>query len=954
MIDPQAVLGAPAGAGSGAARAQMPAPQDSRPLLQQHQQALLDWLKENPQPLLRWLHDAGALSQAEYFALLETAPPPNQVIALLEWANRGARQSQDFLRALGELGEAYGAKVQQWLQANNLQTQSAPAPTRPVSPRPPKSHHSFLRKILRKNGKKYKPAQEGPGGEHPGNLSFRKAPSPQLKAALQRHRASLLRHTEQLCANKYDLHSCGHIEICFAPLLLAPPGPAAPPGHEYRTLASRWARLLPLHAPQQVPLARLLAPLPPATQPPRRVALSGAAGIGKSAIVQKILHDWALGAAFQGPLCALDFCCRELSMAPGPVTLEGLICDRRPHLQEVLPELLARPRDLLLLLDGLDEFPQLLDSGTPCHQTDHPAHARDVVRGLLEGTLLPGATVVVTSRPCPALSSTPFDRHLLILGFHEAQLEDYLCRFFRDAERTAAVSSYIAGHPGLAGLCFIPLYCFILCTALAKSFPATGEAAPSLPATLTDVYRCYLATLLGHGWPPEPGAGQLLRHLGRLAYAALLAGKRRLSIEELREFGFDSQDLPVAFLNPIFLGDHHVGYRFFHVTVQEFLAALYCVAALAPGAEDLTPCLELWWEGSTRRDGDPAPSWAAPDGSGLLRRTQQLLQGRQHCWEDLEMFARFFMGLLPSGMRGELAGVAGAFSGDMLEPAAAWLGRRLSAGPGKRLLSLVHCVAELRQEEVTGRVARELEDVDLYKVALSPADCAALAYVLGASEPGRLKNLNLSFSNMGMAGLRRIRGLLHRCETLQLRYNSLDTEAAALEAEVLRSPQCQVKRLMLCGNCLGSEGARRLWEALQDNRTLQELYLDITGITDSGLENMLPCLQANTSLRLLTIVGNRLSEAGQQVLAELRRCKPGLTVISTFESDMGLLQAYLDWVEEIKADPDQMDAVKNADALRCILSVLPDLDNTRVSPEARAKIQELKKELGTLVGEERC
>ncbi|XP_026516719.1 nucleotide-binding oligomerization domain-containing protein 2-like [Terrapene carolina triunguis] len=155
----------------------------------------------------------------------------------------------------------------------------------------------------------------------------------------------------------------------------------------------------------------------------------------------------------------------------------------------------------------------------------------------------------------------------------------------------------------------------------------------------------------------------------------------------------------------------------------------------------------------------------------------------------------------------------------------------------------------------------------------------------------------------------------------------------------------------LCGNCLGSEGARRLWEALRENRTLEELYLDITGITDSGLDNLVPCLLANSTLRLLTIVGNRLSEAGQRTLSELSRRKPGLKVISTFESDMGLLQAYLDWVEEIKADPDQMDAVKNADALRCIVSVLRDLDESRTSPEARARIRELRREISALLGE---
>ncbi|EMP23818.1 NACHT, LRR and PYD domains-containing protein 12 [Chelonia mydas] len=874
----------------------MPAPQHYPQLIQQQREPLLRWLPGSPQPLLRRLHDREALSQAEYFALLETAPQANQVIALLEWVSQGAERSRCFLEALWELQEEYGAELQQWLEEKYPEKRRPWPPLQPDNPKPPKSNHTFLRKILRKNTKKYEPTPEPP----------------------------VLRPQQDV------------MEEVWAGRGLAQPSSGArtwvlpPSKKDTCPLSDRWGAHREPELPKgsERPTERYGAP--------RRVALSGAAGIGKSVTVQKILHDWALGAAFQGPLCALDFSCRELSLVPSPVTLEGLICAKRPHLQEVLPELLARPGDLLVLVDGLDEFRHPLDGGTACHRPGHPAHVKELVRGLIDGTLLPGAAIVVTSRPCPALSGIPFDRHLLILGFDEDQMEDYFRRFFRDAERAAAVQGYISGHQGLAGLCFIPLYCFILCTALGEFFPARRAADPSPPTTITEVYCCYLTTILGHSWSPEPGAGQLVLRLGHLAYATLLAGKILFTPAELREFGFDPQDLPGTFFNPIFSGEDQQVYCFFHLTVQEFLAALYCVAALDPGPEPLMPCLDLWWEGSAQRDGDPESSGTSPGESSLLNSTRQLLRGHQSRWDNLQMFAR-----------------------------------KLRGDTERRLLSLLHCVAELRQEGVTSRVARELEDVNLFKVTLNPADCAALAYVLGASEPGRVKNLNLSYSNMGMAGLRRIRGLLHHCETLHL-----------------------------CGNCLGSEGARRLWEALRENRTLEELYLDITSITDSGLDNMLPCLLANSTLRLLTgsrisapsiyngstpaspwratpikighctpdaaaslrspdycppplgsVVGNRLSEAGQQMLSELSRRKPGLKVISTFESDMGLLQAYLDWVEEIKADPDQMDAVKNADALRCIVSVLRDLDEARASPEAQARIRELRREISALLGE---
>lgn len=56
----------------------------------------------------------------------------------------------------------------------------------------------------------------------------------------------------------------------------------------------------------------------------------------------------------------------------------------------------------------------------------------------------------------------------------------------------------------------------------------------------------------------------------------------------------------------------------------------------------------------------------------------------------------------------------------------------------------------------------------------------------------------------------------------------------------------------MCGNNLGPEGVLELWDALEHNTTVEELFLDITGITEKGTENIVQCLSRNTSLKLLT------------------------------------------------------------------------------------------------------
>ncbi|KAH0631391.1 hypothetical protein JD844_005692 [Phrynosoma platyrhinos] len=881
----------------------MAAPSDCSLLIQEHRERLLRWIEPNPAPLLRRLRDCELLTQPEYFSLLETNPKTNQVIALLERVSRKPEESQKFLEELQELRETYSDQ------------------------------------------------------EQSNDLPFRRGLSRQLKAALQNHRRSLLTRTEKLCTNVDDTESCGHIEIRYTDLLLSDSPRSGSASHDYLHLASRRTRFYSFHAPRRLALSQLVSPLTGEHSPPLRVMLSGAAGIGKSVAAQKILHDWALGASFQGFLCLLDFSFRELSLITTPKSLEELIRKKHVHLSEVVPELLGRPGELLVILDGLDEFRHPLDSQNPCLRSDQSAHIKELVHGLVCGTLLPESTIVVTSRPSASLPEDLFDRHIVILGFQEEHVREYFFRFFRDPKRATAVLSYISTHDGLASLSFIPLYCFILCTALGEFFPSAGGMEASPPSTITEVYRQYLCTILRLHKSPSGGQNctlgrvkDLVLQLGKLAYAATLRKRTVFYTDELRGFGFDPQNLPGSFLNRIFFKENDEVYGFFHLTIQEFLAAMYSVVTLDPSTEELTSCLDLWWDGCAQDDGETERHLPPPNGASnrLLSYTREFLSGPQQ-WDNLQMFSRFFMGLLTSRMEGKLAGLTGGLTGDPLMPLADWLGKKIQYESDRKLLSLLHCLAELHQDEVTQRAASKLDEVDLFKVTLNPADCAALAYVLGCSEVKILRNLNLSYSNMGIRGLRRLQGLLHRCETLQLRYNSLDQEAAVIEAAILRSPECQVKRLLFCGNCLGSEGVRSLWDALQHNATLEELYLDITGITDSGLDNIVDSLMGNTTLRLLTIVGNRLSQTGRKVLSELSHKKPELKIISSFLSDMGLLQAYLDWVEEIKADQEQMESVKNADALRSVLEVLVETDDPGASEEARRRAEHLKKEITALL-----
>lgn len=99
----------------------------------------------------------------------------------------------------------------------------------------------------------------------------------------------------------------------------------------------------------------------------------------------------------------------------------------------------------------------------------------------------------------------------------------------------------------------------------------------------------------------------------------------------------------------------------------------------------------------------------------------------------------------------------------------------------------------------------------------------------------------------------------------------------------------------------------------------------------------------------ISIVGNDIGVEGRRRLMLLEQHRPGLRIISNFVDDLGLLQAYLDWVEEIQADRDQMDSIKNADALQSVLRGLQVAGEPADKGENAEKAKELQTKIAELL-----
>ncbi|XP_033957543.1 NLR family CARD domain-containing protein 3-like [Pseudochaenichthys georgianus] len=926
-------------------------------LLRSQRDLLLSLTLDHPAPLLRWLRDAEVLSPAHYLSLLERSPS-NAVAQAMEMVCATEESSQRFLQVLREVQDYYCRDLQLWVERHCREGVSKPAPEPlKVEDKKPKG----FAKLFKGKSKGFTLTTEAKAKEQlKPSRSLKLA---NLRVPISAHKTTLLKRTEQLkCYSEGEgvaSNSASHIEIRYTDLFVTEDDDFVDSSkHEYFDLASRRARIYVHQACQRIRPCHLLDPQETSGRPPKRVKVKGIAGIGKSVVVQRLVYEWAIGKNMREFTCIFDLRFRELNLIEAPLSLFELLGERFRYLKEALPDLFTSPSSLLFILDGLDEFKFTLDWNSPDRNIDFRSKVpvSELVVALIKGSLLPEASVILTTRPSTEAPKRFFQRCSVVLGFEEEQVKEYTTKFYKDGKVAEKVYDYILNNDSLFVLSFIPLYCYIICTAMAEFFssenPDAGDSKSldlNPPRTVSEVYFCYLFTAIKHhalrGSAERSTsrsevlslAKQQLTKLGKLAYENLLQKKIMFSRADLEKYDVTPGDLQSTFLCQILqpVEEETVDmFSFFHLTVQEHLASLYCAVNLF-SQEDIIQALDLWCLGLR-----PPSSTAAP-----LRNTDINMDQL----ESLQMFTRFFFGMLRARLAGQLDGleVSPMEQGDGIPTRLGlWFQEQFKHGELKNQasLNLLHCLMEFHMKEATSLAAPEIKKLYLFKIKLSVVDCAAMHYVLQFS-PHKLQELNLGYSNIGNRGLKRLWPILHRCESLYLRYNCLDRQAAILESAVLKSNECQVKKLFMCGNNLGPDGVLELWNALEHNTTVEEMYLDITGITERGTENIVHCLSKNKALKTLTIVGNDIGEVGRARLRELEKCRPGLRIIANFVDDLGLLQAYLDWVEEIREDRDQMDSVKNADALQSVLRGLQVAEEQVETGENAEKAKELKKNI---------
>ncbi|XP_007910041.2 NACHT, LRR and PYD domains-containing protein 3-like [Callorhinchus milii] len=563
--------------------------------------------------------------------------------------------------------------------------------------------------------------------------------------------------------------------------------------------------------------------------------VSGVAGIGKTTMVQKIIHDWATGKIYPHFHFVFVFKFRDLNTRNSRITLRQLILDEYPYLKDVLNELWKQPERLLFIFDGLDEFSARIDftdkrgdteSQHMCTDPGFWCDVSDIVYSLIQQTLLPGCSVLVTSRPTALqlLAKAQVSVWAEILGFVGEERREYFHNFFQDQEVAAAVYSHVEENELLFTMCYNPSYCWILALSLGPFFTRKHSNKQEVPKTITQLFSYYIYHILTHHSVKVESLRDVMLKIGEMAFNGVSQRNIVFNDEDLIKYKLEPSQFVSGFLMELVereSSEYSVVYTFPHLTIQEFVAAL--AQFLIPNPESLQKCFYT----KARSKGD----------------------GR------FEILLRFVAGLSSPRAAKPLEEFLGRFVPQTTCDVIDWLKENIKAQikdadtvTGKMtLLNALHYLFESQNQTLAQLTMGSVQtltfggDSSGEALRLTPIDCAVLSQAIGLCDTINLLDLRNCY--IQDAGLQRLAPALLKCQDLRLRSNNLGDCGAKRLSEALRNPDCKIQSLWLEYNHLTADCTEDLASALSTNHSLTQLILNNNNLRDYGVKRLCEALR---------------------------------------------------------------------------------------------------------------
>ena len=307
------------------------------------------------------------------------------------------------------------------------------------------------------------------------------------------------------------------------------------------------------------------------------VLVEGGPGIGKTTLAWEICKRWAMGKFFNQYTLVLLLRLRNGQVQTAKTIKDVILLLPMEEYLEDIGQYLKRA-NVLIILEGLDELPKELLS--------RPS----IFTRLLAGTELPNATILVTSRPSATAQlwktwKERISKHVEITGFTEDNITAYAVSILGQQE-LSKFNTYISTAHSIKQMMYVPLHSGIV----VELYRMCKDLDKSLPTSKTALYTQLVHTILARHLTKHPTYKNyqididdftdlpddicpLFRDLTELAYEnvtrqQLIIKAKDKPIQHLGLMHTVVQQLPNKHKS------HHT-YTFLHLSIQEYLGAVY-------------------------------------------------------------------------------------------------------------------------------------------------------------------------------------------------------------------------------------------------------------------------------------------------------------------------------------------------------------------------------------------
>ncbi|XP_057700101.1 NACHT, LRR and PYD domains-containing protein 3-like [Corythoichthys intestinalis] len=619
------------------------------------------------------------------------------------------------------------------------------------------------------------------------------------------------------------------------------------------------------------------------TRPIRTLLTIGFAGIGKSFLVQKFVSDWASGSTNQDVDFIFPFTFRELNMEKGErFTLAELIqtfvCGDR-HMSERLNNIFvdlktSGKRDfessgikILFILDGLDECNFKIDLKKVRKvemdmRESYPLE--ELLANLINGKLLPCARVWITTRPAAArdIPSDLIDSRTKVRGFSDSQRLEYFRKRFPNEERFI---EHIRKSRTIFIMCHIPIFCWLTATVIQDHLDKRKEG--ELPTTLTYMYSALIGLHLQNF--KERNTNKYIpdvKALAKLAFEHTMNNCQIFYEKDLADSGFDygqaakhSGIFTEVFKEvPPLSRNKQKMFQFIHLTIQEYLAALYVMMSLFHDKKNVL-------DGSGREE-----IFMPVEEKTITVVHKSALQKASESEGNLDLFLSFLFGLsLPCNQElvGELL-KAPQGCGQSKSKTVELIKERIKQNTPEKNVKLFYCLNELKDDSLLKQIQYQLVSGRLSRRQMSNDMWSALAFFL-LTDDKTMKSFDLFRYSPSRLGLEKLLLVVKASQKSVLRHCRLDKGSCHLLASVLSSPS-NLRHLDLSSNHLSDEGVEILSKGLASPHcNLEVLNLTHCKITSKGCVSLAEALKVTSShLQELDLMWNKLSDEGVEILSK--------------------------------------------------------------------------------------